>query len=138
MGHKEWIGQMTAVLQGTWVSQKDGIRNKVEEKLKALDNLLENIRGQNNQETRELLIIKCKEAQDNLDIAISNLMGIEQATGIIVTFLGSLKKQMTVIEQSLAKVAEDVEEIKKDVKFLVGKTIPELIEFKCKKVMDQK
>jgi DNA polymerase III delta prime subunit len=34
------------------------------------------------------------------------------------------------MEQNLLQIAEDVEEIKKDVKYMVGKTIPELINYK--------
>ena len=55
--------------------------------------------------------------------------------GFQIKFLSSMKKQLGEIENKLISIGEDVAEIKKDVKYLAGKKISELYEYKYQKVM---
>ena len=55
--------------------------------------------------------------------------------GIQIQFLKGMKQQLTQLQDTLNSVAKDVTEIKNDVKFLVGKTIPELLDIKYQNVI---
>jgi len=60
---------------------------------------------------------------------------MHEEMNITIPFLGSMKKQLGEIENRLISVAEDVKEMKEDVKYLIGKSIPELIDQKYQELM---
>lgn len=47
--------------------------------------------------------------------------------GIQIQFLKGMKEQLSSLQETLNSVKKDVSEIKNDVKFLIGKSIPELL-----------
>jgi transcriptional regulator with GAF, ATPase, and Fis domain len=133
--HEGWIEELGEVLRGSWKSAGEKVQEQCEERLAALDKLQDFVRNEKNLEKRELLIMKCKEEQEKLDISVSNLKGMESMMGVAIKFLNSMKKQLAQIENKLISIGEDVAEIKKDIKYLTGKKISELYEFKYQKVM---
>ena len=47
--------------------------------------------------------------------------------GIQIQFLKGMKEQLNSLQETLNSVKKDVSEINNDVKFLIGKSIPELL-----------
>lgn len=133
--HEEWIAEMTEVMNGSWESEGQKINNAVNDALRNVDRLQEYIRNETDVQKRDLLIMKCKEEQDRLNIAISNLGNMEGMMGMVINFLGSIKGQLGALENRLISIGEDIAEIKKDVKYLKGKNISELYEYQYNQVM---
>jgi len=127
---------MSEVIRGTWESEQDKVKNTVLEKIAGLDKLQEYIRTEPDLQTRELLLMKSKEEQDKLNVAVSNLEGMENMLAVAIGFLNSIKDQMNKIENKLIEIGEDVAEIKKDVKYLCGKTIGEIYMQNYKYIMN--
>lgn len=61
--------------------------------------------------------MKSKEEQEKMNIAVSNLEGLENMMGVAINFLNSIKNQLNKLETKLIAIGEDVAEIKKDIKY---------------------
>jgi ERCC4-related helicase len=67
---------------------------------------------------------------------MSNIQSMQEQLNVSISFLASLKKQLSKVEQRLIDVTEELKEIKEDLKYLVGKSISELIDNKYTEVTE--
>jgi hypothetical protein len=127
---------MTSIIQGTWKGEKEAVSSLIREKLEKVDKLMEHIREVPEKSIRDLLVLKCNQANEKLDIEMSNIQSMQEQLNVSISFLASLKKQLSKVEQRLIDVTEELKEIKQDLKYLVGKSISELIDNKYTEVTE--
>jgi hypothetical protein len=84
--HPEYATQMVDILRGNWKCARDKIKDSVRLSLRNLDKLQAQIRTERDPDLKDLLIKKCLEVQEKLNIQVSNLEGTKQQMCIAINF----------------------------------------------------
>ncbi|KAK3263861.1 hypothetical protein CYMTET_27367 [Cymbomonas tetramitiformis] len=117
---------MQRALQENWESQKEKVQAAMEESMRRVEELSQQAAETESPEERKALWAEYKEAQEELEVRLGNLGGMEQQLGTAINFLKDMQKTLFRMEQKLAEISEQVAEIGVAVRYLAGRPIDEV------------
>ncbi|CAK76754.1 unnamed protein product (macronuclear) [Paramecium tetraurelia] len=121
------ISVQMQILQKDWSTQHDRIANNMQEMLRQIDELQEQISHEANLNKRDIYLKELDEQRRN---QINKLK-------ISVKWVNSLDQQLTLVEGKINKMKEQLKSIGNDVKFLRGKSVEQLFEIRKWKVLKE-
>jgi hypothetical protein len=130
INHRQYAQEMIDILKNNWDNANDKIKETISTQMEKINTLRAKVPEQQNKEVRAILVVKIEEEQRIIDDVLSNLTGVETIANVTINFLSDMRRQLFQMENLLLELKEEILEIKADVKLLVGKSTPELLEYK--------
>ncbi|CAD8119904.1 unnamed protein product [Paramecium sonneborni] len=121
-----------------WPSQETIIQNKLKEKLKDLNELAQQISLETSENYKQQLRKEYSKLEKEIQSMFENVTQISNTLGITIIFLQDLKQDLLRIENYIVQMQETLDTMSKDIKYLKGRTIIELLELRMKKVLQQR
>ena len=137
INHRHYAQEMIDILKNNWDNANDKIKETISTQMEKINTLRGKIPEQQNKEIREILVVKIEAEQQIIDDVLSNLTGVETIANVTINFLSDMRRQLFKMENLLLELKGEILEIKADVKLLVGKTTPELLEYKYNEISQQ-
>ncbi|CAD8209130.1 unnamed protein product [Paramecium octaurelia] len=131
--------QLSNQLMGKyWPSQETIIQNKLKERLKDLNELAQQISIETQENFKQQLRKEYTKLEKDIQQMFDNVSQIQNTLGITIIFLQDLKQDLQRIENYIIQMQETLDQISKDIKYLKGRTIYELLELRMKKILQQR
>jgi hypothetical protein len=86
LNNSEFGDDMLEIIKGTFKTESEKIEGAITQRLNDVDKFQEKIRNEPNPKARELLIMKCDEEHNLLDIALGNLKGAASQMKVVIGF----------------------------------------------------
>ncbi|CAK83935.1 unnamed protein product (macronuclear) [Paramecium tetraurelia] len=124
------VSMQMQILQKDWQTQQDRIEGKMQEMLRRIDELQEQIFHEANLSQRDHYLKELDETTEQLDQQIQNISEMGQQLRLITDFVNHIRKGLIRVEGKINEMKEQLKSIGNDVKFLRGKSKMESIEKK--------
>ncbi|CAD8125112.1 unnamed protein product [Paramecium sonneborni] len=121
-----------------WPSQEIIIQNKLKDKLKDLNEIAQQISIETSENYKQQLRKEYSKLEKEIQQMFENVTQISNTLGITIIFLQDLKQDLLRIENSIIQMQETLDIMSKDIKYLKGRTIIELLELRMKKILQQR
>ncbi|CAK73532.1 unnamed protein product, partial (macronuclear) [Paramecium tetraurelia] len=135
--NQQLISMQMQILQKDWSTQHDRIAKKMQEMLRRIDELQEQISHEANLNKRDLYLKELDETTEQLDQQIENISEMGQQLRLITDFVNHIRKGLIRIEGKINEMKEQLNTIGNDIKFLRGKSIEQLFEIRKWKVLKE-
>eukprot|EP00854_Cymbomonas_tetramitiformis_P004431 gene4431-5440_t len=129
---------MQKALKQTWESQKEKVQAAMDESMRRVEELATLIADAETVEAREALTAEHKAAQEELEVRLSNLGGMEQQMGVAINFLKDMQKTLFRMEQKLEELSGQITELGNDVRYMAGKRVAEVFDMYLGKIFQRK
>lgn len=133
---EKYAQEITSILKGHWETQEAKVKLNFENDMNSTRLLQEEITKESDPKVKEALVIHCNEIQEQMKIRLQNIDGIGNQLGVVIEFLQDMRDTLFKIERRLVEMQETLLDVQKDVKYLIGKPIQELLTSRCQKVTE--
>ncbi|CAK80818.1 unnamed protein product (macronuclear) [Paramecium tetraurelia] len=131
------IFQKIKILQKDWQTQHDRIEGKMQEMLRRIDELQEQISHEANLNKRDQYLKELDETTEQLDQQIENISEMGQQLRLLTDFVNHIRKGLIRVEGKINEMKEQLKSIGNDIKFLRGKSVEQLFEIRKWKVLKE-
>ncbi|CAD8046507.1 unnamed protein product [Paramecium primaurelia] len=131
-------GDVSILISKFWPSQEQQIQNKIKEKLKELNNIAQQLTIENDPIKKNLIKKEYAKLEKEIQGILENVQNIGNQLGITVLFMQDLKQDLLRIENQIQQLQEMMENINKDIKYLKGRSVKELLEIRMQRVLQQR
>ncbi|CAK87305.1 unnamed protein product, partial (macronuclear) [Paramecium tetraurelia] len=131
------ISMQMQILQKDWSTQHHRIAKNMQEMLRRIDELQEQISHEANLNKRDIYLQELDEATKQLDQQIENISEMGQQLRLITDFVNHIRKGLIRLEGKINQMKEQLKSIGNDVKFLRGKSVEQLFEIRKWKVLKE-
>ena len=112
--------QVQTAMESSWEDSEDTVKGKVDELRFHLEELQVKLKQERDPDKQEILLLEYEECESQLEETCSNLTGISQQMGVVIEFLGDLRRAMVMMDQKLDALKKTMDAVADDLSFLVS------------------
>ena len=136
LDNESYAQEITSILKNNWETQENKVKMNLEKDFQSTRTLQEQILNETDPQLKEALSLQCAEIQDQMKLRLGNIDGIGNQMGVVLEFLSEMRDSLMRIERKLQAIHETLLDVQKDVKYLIGRPISELLTNRCQKVLE--
>lgn len=128
--------QVQTAMESSWEDSEETVKGQVDQLRFHLEELQVTLKSERDPDKREVLLIEYEECESQLEQTCSNLTGISQQMGVVIGFLGDLRRAMVVMDQKMDALKKTMDAVAEDLSFLVGKPFDMVIAYKKSRMLE--
>ena len=137
LNHPENATALSDAMAKSWPTKEEEVRESIDNRSNVIRELQAAIMNEPDLELREQLMRICDEEQAELSLQLNNLTSMEQQLGVVINFMSDMRNTLFDIQQGLKQLQASVDELRNDVRFLIGKPLGELLKAQKSRMMGQ-
>ncbi|CAD8049460.1 unnamed protein product [Paramecium sonneborni] len=131
-------GDQSVLISKFWPSQEQQIQNKIKEKLTELNDVAQLLSNENDPIKKNQIKKEYGRLEKEIQGILENVQNIGNQLGITVLFFQDLKQDLLRIENQILQLQEMMENLNKDIKYLKGRSVKDLLEIRMQRVLQQR
>ncbi|CAD8099983.1 unnamed protein product [Paramecium sonneborni] len=135
--NQELLSMQSQILQKDWKTQHDRIASEMQQMLRKIDDLQEQIANEANLNKRDQMLQELDDTTLELDEYIENISEMGLQLKLITDFVNHIRKGLMKVERKITQMKEQLNNIGNDIKFLKGKSVDYLLEIRKWKVLKE-
>ncbi|CAK79896.1 unnamed protein product (macronuclear) [Paramecium tetraurelia] len=135
--NQDLIAKQVQILQKDWRTQQDRISSQMQQMLRKIDDLQEQIFHEANLTKRDQQLIELDETTQQLDEYIENISEMGQQLKLITDFVNHIRKGLNRVEAKINQMKDQLKSMSDDIKSLRGKSVQQLLEIRKWKVLKE-